>query len=194
MRSHLLEYQGGILIPTHDSSPFEFETVEAILEASHLETLQNLIPRASSNHVTIVGNLYFLLRDALKSNQLPYRVFPDGVHLFVAPENYRVPGTVIAQRPAAFNEKDHLTNPLVIFEVGSPSTFRKDQGEKLRLYTALETLQVDVLVSKDEKLIQRYLRRDTTGQYDFFTEESEAVNLIPKNALPPAVNNTKEPY
>ncbi len=57
-------------------------------------------------------------------------------------------------------EKDVLTNPVVIFEVLSPSTERYDRGEKfLRFRAEIETLTDYVLIAQDMPLVEHYTRR-----------------------------------
>lgn len=56
--------------------------------------------------------------------------------------------------------KDVLVNPVVLFEVLSPSTEKYDRGEKfLRYRNEIETLIDYVLVAQDAPLVEHYTRR-----------------------------------
>ena len=50
----------------------------------------------------------------------------------------------------ADEQKDILLNPIVIFEVLSPSTEQYDRGEKFQLYRTIASLREYVLVDQNE--------------------------------------------
>lgn len=51
-------------------------------------------------------------------------------------------------------------NPTLIIEVTSPSTIRRDEGEKFVAYQALPTLREYLLVSQEETRVTHYARRE----------------------------------
>ena len=57
------------------------------------------------------------------------------------------------------DEKDTLLNPVVLFEVLSPSTEDYDRGGKFKHYRTLPSLQEYVLISQDRPLIEHYVRQ-----------------------------------
>ena len=69
--------------------------------------------------------------------------------------------TIVCGRPLFHDtHQDVLLNPVVIFEVLSPTTEKYDRGEKfLRYRTEIETLTDYVLVAQDKPLVERYTRR-----------------------------------
>src|SRR5256886_16202282 len=78
---------------------------------------------------------------------------------------YAYPDLMIVCGEAKFHDKhgDVLLNPLVIFEVLSPSTEKYDRGEKFRRYrTQIESLQDYVMVSQDKAQVEHY-HRDPEG-------------------------------
>jgi Uma2 family endonuclease len=52
-----------------------------------------------------------------------------------------------------------LTNPVVVFEILSPSTEMYDRRDKFEKYRAIETLKEYVLVSQDRVLVERFVRQ-----------------------------------
>lgn len=73
--------------------------------------------------------------------------------------------TVVCDPPLwTDNRHDTLLNPVLIFEVLSPSTEGYDRGRKFQHYRALESLQEYVLIAQDQPRIERYLRQ-TDGQW-----------------------------
>lgn len=55
---------------------------------------------------------------------------------------------------------DALINPILVVEVTSPSTVRRDEGEKFLAYQAIATLREYLLISQDEAHITHYTRRE----------------------------------
>ena len=76
---------------------------------------------------------------------------------------------IVCGTPAFLDEKgDVLTNPVVIFEVLSPSTENYDRGEKFLRYTNyIETLEDYVLISQDRLLIEHYSRHSGWDKTEF---------------------------
>lgn len=181
LKGQLFEYEGGLVIPTQGDTPFTPEVLEVLFHSEDFKTLHSLIPMATPNHTTIIGNLNHLLRSEVEKKQLPYRIFPDGLHIFVKPENYRIADATVTERPAIFNEANQLTNPLVLFEVASPSTIRKDHGIKLRQYTQIESLHAYVLLAQDEKLCEFYVRQNNAWQYAYLMGEGATLELTHLN-------------
>lgn len=174
---HLIEYADGVLIPTHGDSPFSAEMLHLLLETDIEEPVYEKLPMPRSHHVKIIGNIHFQLRKLVEENELPFQVFPDGLHIFIRPEKYYVPDVTLASAEYTLNQHDQLTDPLAIFEVASPSTARKDQSEKLRAYTSIESLQTYVLVSQEEQLVERYLRDSDGWKFSYFMAEEDSVSL-----------------
>jgi Uma2 family endonuclease len=56
-------------------------------------------------------------------------------------------------------DDDNLLNPVVIFEVLSPSTERHDRGLKFQQYRTLDSLQDYMLVHQDQVRIEQYTHR-----------------------------------
>jgi Uma2 family endonuclease len=65
-------------------------------------------------------------------------------------------------------EDDHgdtLLNPLVIFEVLSPSTEAYDRGRKFAHYRTIPALRAVVFVAQDEPLIEHFARHGDTADW-----------------------------
>jgi Uma2 family endonuclease len=59
----------------------------------------------------------------------------------------------------ADNHQDILLNPVVIFEVLSPSTESYDRGLKFQHYRTIESLKDYILVNQNRILIEQFIRR-----------------------------------
>src|SRR5271163_2866144 len=74
---------------------------------------------------------------------------------------YTYPDISIACGPRlADNRQDVLLNPIVVFEVLSPSTEKYDRGTKLQHYRTVTTLQDYILVNQTELGIEQYTRQE----------------------------------
>ena len=57
-------------------------------------------------------------------------------------------------------DRDAITNPVILFEVLSKSTERYDRGKKFDLYRHLESFSEYVLVAQNEPHVERFLKQD----------------------------------
>lgn len=91
---------------------------------------------------------------------------PDQRFWIAATRRGRYPdGSIICGRPEHPPHDEQATlNPLVVFEVLSPSSEGDDEGEKRRDFQTLATLQAYVVVAQDTRLV-RVHRRDAQGAW-----------------------------
>ncbi|MBS1824289.1 MAG: Uma2 family endonuclease [Acidobacteria bacterium] len=115
----------------------------------------------SINHASIGGNLYHTLRRLLRDSKCkPYN---SDARIVVDPQaHYAYPdiSIVCGEMQQAGEAGDSIANPVVIFEVLSPSTERHDRGAKFRSYQSIQSLREYFLVSQDNALVERFERTD----------------------------------
>lgn len=58
------------------------------------------------------------------------------------------------------DQKDVVTNPLLIVEVLSPSTEGYDRGKKFESYRAIESFREYLLVHQDRRHVEHYSKQD----------------------------------
>ncbi len=75
---------------------------------------------------------------------------------------YMYPDVTVVCGDRQFDDEDRhvLLNPTVIFEVLSPSTESYDRGAKFRNYRRIPSLQVYVLVTQDQPVIECFTRQN----------------------------------
>jgi Uma2 family endonuclease len=115
---------------------------------------------ASAAHVLISGNLAFHLR--LKIGQGRCTSFGSDMKVRTGAAGlYTYPDLSVAHGQALFGdeEEDVLLNPVVIFEVLSPSTEAYDRGLKFDQYRSIESLRHYVLVSQHRPLVECHTRQ-----------------------------------
>jgi Uma2 family endonuclease len=115
----------------------------------------------SYEHGRIVGQLVYLLRVALRDQKSSCTVVPSGLKIRVEAINRTlVPDVTVVCGEAQRSELDRhaLVNPVVVFEVLSPSTEAYDQGIKLHQYRRISSLQECVIVAQDRRFAALYRR------------------------------------
>lgn len=123
---------------------------------------------ASREHNLIAGNLSRKVGNQLEGRPCEVyvsdmRVLVDRTGLYTYPDVVAVCGEPQFQD----DEVDTLLNPTMIVEVLSPTTETYDRGKKFGHYRQLDSLREYLLVSQDQVLVERYLRR---GQDWLLTE------------------------
>jgi Uma2 family endonuclease len=130
----------------------------------------------SLRHARLQRNLLFELQSALKDT---------GCEGFTSDMRVRVPATgmyaypdvtVICGKPVLADEQqDILLNPVVIFEVLSPTTEKYDRGLKFQHYRAIESLKDYILVDQNQVLVEQFTRHDgntwTLRDYQLLDQE-----------------------
>lgn len=115
---------------------------------------------ASRQHVSIVGNLTYLLVGQLRGK--PCRPYAVELRVKIPTANaYVYPDLSVVCGEPAFEDADldTLLNPTAIFEVLSPSTELMDRNRKFDYYSSLATVTDYLLVSQDEAKIAHYSRQ-----------------------------------
>jgi Uma2 family endonuclease len=141
------------------SSPVKHEYV-----AGHVYAMTG----TSDVHNIISGNLYMALRQHLRDT--PCRVFIADVKARVeAVDAFYYPDVMVSCEKA--QDRYYREQPVLIVEVLSDSTAKRDRGEKWRHYQTLESLREYVLVSQ-ECMDVRVFRRDEAGtwQQNIYTD------------------------
>lgn len=119
-----------------------------------------MAPPASA-HGTLVGNLLFAIRVALRGR--PCRVIPEaGVIPPGRDHTYYQADLVLTCEPHRLGDRDHRV-PLLIAEVLSPSTTRLDLQRKLPDYREIPSVREILLVDSERMRVELHRRVDATG-------------------------------
>jgi|ERR1051325_475230 Uma2 family endonuclease len=135
------------------------------------------LPGGTFDHSAIVAGLLSSLRSRV----------PPSCKVLASSMKVRIPGptrffypdaSIVCTTPElAYQEKDVLLNPSIVFEVLSPATEHRDRGRKFHSYQSIESLLEYVLVSAPY-LIESYRRERDHLIYTKF-EGREARLLLP---------------
>ena len=134
----------------------------------------------SANHDTLAGN--FRAEAGLGLKGKPCRPFGSDflvrVPLPGGEEAFYYPDGMIVCSPVGGDDR-HTDQAVVILEVLSESTRRKDEVQKLRDYFTLPSLQVYLLAEPDEPIIRVY-RRGEDGFKLSLLQGMEAILRLPE--------------
>ena len=117
---------------------------------------------ASRQHNLIVTNISGELHHQFKGRGC--EVYTNDMRVRPSPrDTYVYPDVVVVCGEPEFEDDvfDTLLNPILIVEVLSPSTERRDRGEKFTRYKHLVSLQEYVLVSQDKVWVEHHRRHGT---------------------------------
>jgi len=133
----------------------------------------------SQEHYALSGNIYFLLRLALKDK--PCKAFT-GDSPVKTPKlpPYRYPDASVVCGESRFESIhgiDALMNPILIVEVLSPTTELADKEDKRIAYQAIESLQEYVLIAQDKVEITHYTRKGDLWFRDVVSDLSASIQL-----------------
>ncbi len=154
------EYDDGLIVWKYNGQVIDDEILTKLLNQ---EDIQIYLEMATHKHSIIINNIQQKLM--LNLNLKLFRVYGSTPNIFIiinGKEKIRIPDVTIAPRKEILNENNHLTNPLVIFEIVSPSSVQTDYIDKLREYKALETLQEYIIVEQDKNCLVHYQRVGAT--------------------------------
>ena len=122
------------------------------------------------NHNAIAARILVAISNALEKTGGNYFVLGSDMKIQIEKENkFLYPDTlVICGKPAFYkNRKDTITNPILIVEVLSKSTQKKDQTEKFESYKTLSSFQEYVIVSQDTIGVKTFLRKENWKSTSF---------------------------
>lgn len=117
---------------------------------------------ASRGHNYVVGDLFALLRAALRGSGCD--VYMADLRVRVAPcDAFFYPDLTVVCGKAKFEDEqvDTLTNPTLVIEVLSGSTEAFDRGEKAHCYRQLTSLETLLLVAQNRARIEAYDREES---------------------------------
>src|SRR5437868_141152 len=105
-------------------------------------------------HVTITMNIAFALRQSLRATGC--RPFANDAKV-LAGGSVRYPDIAVTCTPFS-GADDVVPEPVVVFEVISPSTEREDRGRKKFDYFATPSIRQYAIIEQDERRIDLYTR------------------------------------
>ncbi|MFN6530403.1 Uma2 family endonuclease [Nostoc sp. ChiSLP03a] len=160
-------------------------TVEEYLELEIASDIRNeyrdgeIVPMTGGtpNHNDIAGNLYILLKSALKGKD--YRTFYADQRLWIPSASlYTYPDVMVLPKLLELQagRKDTVVNPCFIAEVLSKSTQNYDRGEKFVAYRKILTFQEYLLIDQYRIHVEHHVKT-AAHQWLFSEYDDPSVTL-----------------
>jgi len=111
----------------------------------------------TNNHGLIAGNLYFQLKLRLRGGPC-VPMLPEGGGVATIGSKVRYPEAVVTCSQVPGDER-LIPDPVIVFEVVSPSSVRTDQVIKLLEYQAVLSIKRYVLIEQRETLVTVHSRQ-----------------------------------
>ncbi|MEL6926782.1 MAG: Uma2 family endonuclease [Bacteroidota bacterium] len=128
----------------------------------------------SVEHATISGNIFFELESRLRAKKQTCRTFNSDVKIYINKLSryyYSDASVVCGELQISDEEKNAITNPVLIVEVLSDGTEKKDRTEKFTAYRKMASLQEYVLISQDKPYIEVFYRAPNVDLWKIITIE-----------------------
>ena len=110
---------------------------------------------ASRRHVTVAGNLFAVLDQALTGT--PCRTYMADMKIEVAAKrSYFYPDVFVTCDPDDHRAEQTMSHPVLVAEVLSPSTAAYDRGDKFIAYRGLPTLKEYLLIDPDRQQVELF--------------------------------------
>ena len=116
---------------------------------------------ASRTHNDLSGEIVTAMNNGLRGSGCRATSADLRVHVEETGDNY-YPDVVVSCQDAKMHDSlpHTLLTPIIIVEILSPSTQKKDRENKVTAYQSIPSLQHYLLVSQDRVLVHQYARAD----------------------------------
>ena len=160
-------------------TPEEYLELELASETRSEYRNGEIIPMTGGtpNHNDIAGNLYVLLKLALKGKS--YRTFYVDQRLWIPDRNlYTYPDVMVLAKPLQLQPErtDTVINPCFIAEVLSKSTQDYDRGEKFVAYRTIDDFQEYLLIDQYSIHVEHYIKT-AANQWLLSEYDDSAISL-----------------
>jgi len=165
----------------HKITIAEFDQfVEKISDASDYDLVDGEIVMMSNpteTHAQIAANIGAALKPQM--DRRGCRTYLDSIrvqagHDSNAHDKYK-PDVVVRCGPV--ENRTYITDPVIVVEILSPSTFEHDRGRKLFFYKTLSTVQHVVLVYSDQMRVEHYRRTEDGWRIVVLTRAEQFLEL-----------------
>ena len=101
-------------------------------------------------HVATKGNVYLALQTALQQAATPFYFAPSGLIVRVDRATAFEPDALVAPLPCPARDAMEIPNPVLVVEVLSPSTTKRDLTDKLAGYFQVPSIQHYLIIDPEE--------------------------------------------
>jgi Uma2 family endonuclease len=130
-------------------------------------------------HIHVKGRMYVALLKAIESAHVPYYAATDGATVRISDRTAFEPDALVAPLPMPQRLEIEIPNPLIVVEVLSPSTTRRDLADKLAGYFEVPSIAHYLVPDPDESEIIWHRRAAGGGLEPPLTIREGSLRLDP---------------
>ncbi len=130
-------------------------------------------------HLKAKGRIFTLVQVAIERSGLPFYVVPDGATVRVAKGTAYEPDALVAPLPMPDDSSLEISNPVIVVEVLSPSSIKRDLTDKLAGYFQVPSIVHYLILDPEEKVIIWHRRAAAGGLEPPVKFESGILRLDP---------------
>lgn len=167
-----------VAVPHKPLSVEEYLALEEASQRKHEYVAGEIYAHAgaTNRHNIIAGNIYASLWNAARGGSC--RIYNSDTKVRAADDTFYYPDVMVVCGDADTGEDAvYQDAPCVVVEVTSPSTGSIDRREKLAVYKKIPSLKTYLIVSQEERRVERHWR-DESGQW-WQAEVTELRAVIP---------------
>ena len=130
-------------------------------EAGRFELLDGAVIKQQSQqfgHAKAKQNVYLAMRNAIVRAGLPYFAAPEGPTVRIGPQTAFEPDALVAPLPEPDDTALEINNPVIVVEVLSPSTARRDATTKLKRYFEIASIQHYLIFDWEDRTVTHHKR------------------------------------
>jgi Uma2 family endonuclease len=131
-----------------------------------------------AEHARLKGQMFVNLREAIRAAGVDCEAFPDGMAVRVDAETIYEPDAIVRCGPAVDGNTTELVDPVIVVEVVSPSSQRRDTGSKLEGYFRIASVRHYLIVKTENRAIIHH-RRDEAGNIATHIIRAGVIRLDP---------------
>lgn len=121
-------------------------------------------------HLRVKGKIWRILTEAIEGVSVPYYVLPDGATVRIGPRTAFEPDALVAPLPMPENSSLEIPNPVIVVEVLSPSSVKRDLKDKVIGYFKVASIVHYLVLDPEERELVWHRR-------------AEGGNLAPPEAM-----------
>lgn len=114
-------------------------------------------------HSRVKGYVFRALAEAVEAEDRPCEALPDGMAVRIDAATVYEPDALVRCGPPMPDDAVELTDPVIVVEIVSPSSARRDTGAKLEDYFRLPSVHHYLIVKTENRTVIHHAR-DTAGQ------------------------------
>jgi Uma2 family endonuclease len=131
------------------------------------------------NHIRVKSYVWLTFLDVIEASGLELHALADGATVRIDPRNANEPDCLVYPGPERPGEDLEVPDPVIVVEVVSPTSSKRDKVKKRTDYFSLPTVAHYLIVDPVERTVQYLCRADSPDAQGRLLREGEFLDLAP---------------